>query len=112
MDFEYVDPANEARGLPVHPAEDFLAAMARGMVEAQRALDEVARESIIRWEKDAIAPSAYMWSLCKADFTTVLGCSPKPDAGELTRMSIAPRHTARGGVSFAIRYQPIPLEEP
>ncbi len=112
MEFEYLDPSDGERALPVHPAEHIFAAMARSMVEAQRELDEAARAAILEWENNGVPPSAVVWSLCTATFPSVLGCRPKQEPGEQTRMSIAPRQEARGGVSFSIRYHTTPLEEP
>lgn len=91
----------------------FAAGSARGLVEAQRALDDHARQSLTTWEQEGIPPSAWTWARCRLRFPVVYGLEPKTTPADHTRLSIAPRKKgAVGSLSLTIRYLPSQGEEP
>ena len=92
--------------------EHFAAGSARGLVEAQKVLDEHARQSLSAWEQEGIPPSAWTWAECRLRFPVVYGLESKTTLADHTRLSLAPRKKgAIGSVSLTIRYLPPPLEE-
>jgi len=97
----------EARVNTFSPIGRLAAGSARGLVEAQKALDDHARESLTAWEQEGIPPSAWTWARCRLRLPVVYGLEPKTAPGDLTRLSVAPRRGGTAGsVSLAIRYLP------
>lgn len=91
----------------------FAAGSARGLVEAQGALDDHARESLTAWEQEGIPPSAWAWARCRLRFPVVYGLESKTTLADYTRLSIAPRNKGSvGSLSLTIRYLPAQEEEP
>lgn len=87
--------------------EHFAAGSARGLVEAQKAMDDRARESLTAWEQDGLPPSGWIWAECRLRFPVVFGLESKTTLADHTRLSIAPRKRgAVGSVSLTIRYLP------
>ena len=92
--------------------ERFAAGSARGLIEAQKALDDRARESLISWEQDGIPPSAWNWAECRLRFPVMYELEAKTALADHTALSIAPcKKGAAGRVSLTIRYLPAPQEE-
>lgn len=93
------------------PLEGLFAAGARGMVEAQQALDEHGRARLLEWETDGLPPTVWTCSNCRLKFPASFRVAPKASASEATRVEIAPRERARGGISLSFRYVLTPQEE-
>lgn len=93
------------------PIEGLFAAGARGVVEAQQALDEHGRARLLIWETDGLPPTVWTCSNCRLRFPAAFRVEPKADASGTTRVHVAPRHKAPGGVSLSFRYVPTPQEE-
>ena len=91
--------------------EELFAAGARGMVEAQQALDEQGRARILLWETDGLPPTVWTCSNCRLKFPTAFRVAPKTSALETTRVRVATRESARGGISLSFRYILTPQEE-
>lgn len=91
--------------------EELFAAGARGMVEAQQALDEEGRARLLIWETDGLPPTAWTCSNCRLKFPAAFRVEPKADASQQTRVHVAARENSRGGVSISFRYVPTPQEE-
>jgi hypothetical protein len=91
--------------------EGLLAAGARGMVEAQQALDDHGRARLIIWETDGLPPTVWTCSNCRLKFPSAFRVEPKASVSEATRVLVAPRESARGGVSLSFRYVLTPQEE-
>jgi hypothetical protein len=87
-------------------------ALAASLVEAQNALDETGRASILAWEQDGIPPAALFWSECRLRLPLTLGCLARADAGAMTTLTTASRQ-ARGqaAMTLVICYRPTPLDE-
>jgi hypothetical protein len=91
--------------------EEFFAAGARGMVEAQQALDEHGRARLLVWETDGLPPTVWTCSNCRLRFPAAFRVEPKARASEATRVRVATRESAHGGVSLSFRYVLTPQEE-
>lgn len=103
--------ATEADGDSFGSLEGLLAAGARGVVEAQQALDEHGRARLLIWETDGLPPTVWTCSNCRLKFPAAFRVEPKANAAEATRLHVAPRGGARGGVSLSFRYVLTPQEE-
>jgi hypothetical protein len=87
-------------------------ALAAAMVEAQYALDEAGRASILAWEQDGIPPAALAWSECRLRLPLALGCLGRTGAGDTTTLMAASRPTSgQDSMTLVIRYLPAPLDE-
>jgi hypothetical protein len=64
------------------PLPDLLAALARGTVDAQHALDENGRDSLDRFELTGIPPTVFTWSTVGVDIPIALALTPKRAAGD------------------------------
>jgi hypothetical protein len=91
--------------------EGLFAAGARGMVEAQQALDEEGRARLLIWETEGLPPTVWTCSNCRLKFPAAFRVEPKADASRATRVHVAPRADSRGGVSISFRYVLNPQEE-
>jgi len=91
--------------------EEFFAAGARGMVEAQQALDEHGRARLLVWETEGLPPTVWTCANCRLKFPAAFRVGPKMNASDATRLGIAPRDDAKGGVSLSFRYVLTPQEE-
>ena len=92
--------------------EHFAAGSARGLVEAQKVMDDHARQSLTAWEQEGLPPSAWTWAECRLRVPVVYGLESKTTLADHTRLSLAPRKKgAVGSVSLTIRYLPAPPEE-
>ena len=87
---------------------DFFGAGMRAMFEAQDALAEKARESLVAWEERGIPPTAFSFNLFRLGFPVAYGCEPREAAKETSALTIAPRHGGVGALSLGIRYVPTP----
>jgi|SRR3712207_702309 len=112
-----LSPPSGARAATDADAESFgtleglFAAGARGMVEAQQALDEEGRARLLIWETDGLPPTAWTCSHCRLKFPAAFRVEPKASASESTRVHVAARENSRGGVRLSFRYLPTPQEE-
>jgi hypothetical protein len=107
--------AADADGVPAGESfgtlEGLFAAGARGMVAAQQALDERGRASLLEWETEGMPPTVWTCANCRLAFPAAFRFGPKSAASEATRVGVAPRDNARGGVSLSFRYVLTPQEE-
>lgn len=103
--------ASPAPGEDTQPLDKFLEAGARGIVEAQQALDEQGRGSLLRWETEGLPPSVWTYSNCRLRMPLAFRVRPKTRAAEGTHLDIAPRHDSRGGLSLSFRYILTPQAE-
>ena len=94
-----------------NPLEEFFAAGARGMVEAQQALDEHGRARLLIWETDGLPPTVWTCSNCRLRFPAAFRFEPKAGAAQPTRVRVAPRDSAQGGINLSFRYVLTPQEE-
>lgn len=112
-----LSPLSGARAATDADAESFgsleglFAAGARGMAEAQQALDERGRARLLLWETDGLPPTVWTCSNCRLEFPAAFRVEPKADASQATRVHVAPRDNSRGGVSISFRYVLNPQEE-
>ena len=112
-----LSPLSGARAATNADAESFgtleglFAAGARGMVEAQQALDEHGRARLLIWETEGLPPTVWTCSNCRLKFPAAFRVEPKTDASQATRVHVAPRADSRGGVSISFRYVLNPQEE-
>ena len=74
------------------------------MFDAQDALAEKARQSLVAWEERGHPPTAFSFGLFRLGFPVAYGCVPKEAANETAAVTIAPRHGGAGGLSVGIRY--------
>src|SRR3954464_13245791 len=93
--------AADANEDPFGPLEEFFAAGARGMVEAQQGLDEHGRARLLIWETDGLPPTGWTCSNCRLRFPAAFRVEPKARASEATRVRLATRESAPGGVSLS-----------
>ena len=103
--------ATDADGESFGSLEGLFAAGARGMVEAQQALDEHGRARLLVWETDGLPPTVWACSNCRLKFPAAFRVEPKADAPGATRLHVAPGENSRGGVTLSFRYVPTPQEE-
>ena len=103
--------ATDADGESFGSLEGLLAAGARGMVEAQQALDEHGRARLLLWETDGLPPTVWTCSNCRLKFPAAFRVEPKASASGATRVHVAPRDNSGGGVSLSFRYVLTPQEE-
>lgn len=89
---------------PAHALEAFFAASARGLVEAQKALDAKGRESMSAWETHGLPPSSFAWARCRLSFAVAYSCQPKANQTGKTQIAISPRRESAGGLSLSFRY--------
>ena len=90
---------------------EFFASTARGLVDAQQALDDDARQRMKAWEEDGIPPCAWTVSHCMLGFPIPLECSPKDGVTQSTSLWLQPGPKAKAQLTVSIRYRPTPLEE-
>jgi hypothetical protein len=92
---------------------EFFASATRGLVDAQQALDDDARQRMKAWEEDGIPPHAWAISLCTLAFPVPLECSPKNGVTQSTSLWLqpGPGAQARAWLAVTIRYRPTPIEE-
>lgn len=93
------------------PLDKFLQAGARGLVEAQQALDAKGRQSLLVWEREGLPPTVWTYSNCRLKMPLAFRVRPKAGATEGTRLDIAPRQAAYGGLSLSFRYILTPQAE-
>jgi len=86
----------------------FAAMLARGLVEAQAALDEHGRGRIVAWEQDGLPPTVWAWSRCRLRLPVAWRCAARTEA--TARLALTP--SARGPVSVTLgfRYLLTPAE--
>jgi hypothetical protein len=82
----------------------FFAGGARGLVEAQRGLDDRGRESLARWGEDGLPPVVLTWSTCRLRLPVRFGQVPKRGAAGRTAITVAPCRAGRGTVAIGFRY--------
>ena len=94
------------------PIERFVAGAVRGLVEAQKALDERGHEGLIAWEQEGLPPSAWTWTECRLRFPLAFDVMSKTTPTDSTRLGVFPREEGvLGSLTFAIRYLPAPPKE-
>jgi hypothetical protein len=104
--------ASSAPGGGAQPLDKFLEAGARGIVEAQQALDERGRRSLLTWETDGLPPTVWTYSNCRLKMPLAFRVRPKTGAAEATLLDIAPpRREAHGGLCISFRYILTPQAE-
>jgi hypothetical protein len=85
---------------------------ARGLVEAQRAFDDLGYASLDRWDEEGIEPFMLTTSRiqvsCPAAFAVEQNGVPPVGCG--VRLLIAPRQHAQARVTVGFRYVPTPVE--
>jgi hypothetical protein len=91
--------------------DDFFGSASRGLVEAQHALDDDARQRMAMWETDGIPPHAWTVSRCRLAFPIPLACLPKRTVAERTSLWIRPGSAASAQLAVTIGYRLSPLEE-
>jgi hypothetical protein len=93
--------------------DELLAGTARGLVDAQGALDEAARDSIVRWEEDGLPPTALAFVRCAVEVPVRWGTDARASQGSATRLALLPHETGavRGTLRVAIRFLPTPQDE-
>ena len=112
-----LSPLSGARAATEADAESFgtleglFAAGARGMVEAQQALDEEGRARLLIWETEGLPPTVWTCSNCRLKLPASFRVEPKADASQATRVHVAPQENSRGGVTLSFRYVITPQEE-
>jgi hypothetical protein len=82
--------------------EEVLAAVAAGVVDAQLALDDAARDSFDAFAQTGVMPRALAWRDCRVVVPVAAGVVPKAGAGQRTAATLAPGGDAT--VTFALRY--------
>lgn len=97
LDITILPPGNAGVALA-----EFLAASASGFVQAQLALDQAARASLVRWEEEGLPPAAFAWTGFTLGFSVCFQCEPKRAAAAGTRLRVLPNRTpgARLEVTF------------
>lgn len=93
------------------PLDKFLEANARGIVEAQQALDWHGRGRLLEWETDGLPPTVWTCASCRLKFDLAFRVRPKTRASETTGVDIAPHSAARGRLNLSFRYVPTPQDE-
>ncbi len=88
----------------------FFAAGARGLVEAQLALDEHGRGRILAWEQEGLPPTVWTWARCRLRCPVTFATQPKHGAAGRTGLALAPRHAGRGSLTLGFRYVATPQE--
>lgn len=83
--------------------EDLIAGVARGLVEAQLALDLRGDERMKMWEEDGIPPSATLISGFKMRLTVSSTVGARRDLSESTRIMLAPRRRGSSQIVFGFR---------
>lgn len=96
---------------PAVAMHEFFASATRGLVDAQQALDDDARERMRAWEENSIPPHAWAVSHCALAFAIPLECAPKNGVTQSTGLWLRPGPLAQARLAVSIRYQPIPIEE-
>lgn len=91
--------------------EDFFAAASRGLVSAQRSLDDEASRSLTAWEEDGVPPCAWAVSSCRFGFPISLECAPKAGVQQSTSLWLQQAGPSGASLTVNIRYQMRPLEE-
>jgi hypothetical protein len=82
--------------------EEVLAAVAAGVVDAQVALDDAARDSFDAFAESGVTPTALAWRECRVAVPVAAGVVPKAAAGQRTAATVAPGGGAV--VTFALRH--------
>jgi hypothetical protein len=82
--------------------EEVLAAIAAGVVDAQLALDDAARDSFDAFASSGVTPTALAWRTCRVVVPVAAGVVAKAVAGERTSATLAPGGGAT--VTFALRH--------
>ncbi len=90
---------------------EFFGSTTRGLVDAQQALDDDARQRMKAWEEDGIPPHAWTVSHCTLAFPIPLECAPKNGVTQSTSLWLQPGPTAKARLAVSIRYRPNPIEE-
>lgn len=99
--------AHEARPETWASLEQVCTATARGILEAQLALDEHAWERLRRWECEGLPPSASVLTKCRLRLQVAVGCIPKESAGQQTRLRLGTSGEGLASVSFTLRHLPV-----
>lgn len=101
---------NRPQSVAMH---EFFGSATRGLVDAQQALDDDARQRMKTWEDEGIPPHAWAISQCRLAFPIPLECSPKDGVTQSTSLWLqpGPGTQARAQLAVRIRYQPSPIEE-
>jgi hypothetical protein len=90
---------------------EFFAGGARGLVEAQRALDGDALDSLDRWADEGLPPTAFTWSTCRLQLPVRWALETDSGNRSVTRALVEPAFGGRGAVELEFRYVPRPQDE-
>lgn len=86
--------------------EDLIGGVARGLVDAQLALDSRADERMKAWEEDGIPPSGTVLGGCRVSLTVSSTVSPRRGLSGPTRILVAPRRAGSSRIVFGFRRGP------
>jgi hypothetical protein len=84
------------------PMQDFFAAGARGLVDAQFELDERGRDSLDAFDDTGVPPTVLTWSTCRLRCPVGMSVTGKTAAGERTAAAVEPG--GRGSLVLSFRY--------
>lgn len=90
--------------------DDLITAAAKGMVDAQHALNEQTCESWARWEEHGIPPSGFMLSRCRMQFPTQVRLEAR-NGQPMNGLQLRPRFKSPARVTISYRYLPEPAKE-
>ena len=83
--------------------EELMAGVARGLVDAQLALDLRTDERMKALEEDGIPPSGIMLGHCRLALNVSAAIKPRRDFADHTRVLVAPRRQGSTRIVFGIR---------
>ena|SRR5436190_18664378 len=86
------------------------AATASALVNAQAALDERARDALLRWEDEAFPPAGFAWTAITCRFPLRITLSPKHSISETSELYATGVVHPRAGLRLGFRYRPLLYE--
>jgi hypothetical protein len=98
--------------MPSTSMQEFLAAGARGLVEAQLELDERGRDSLDAFGETGVPPTVFTWSRCLLSCPVTVELVPKAKAGERTDANAVPGGFGRILVDFRLLLSPQGGDDP
>lgn len=85
---------------------ELMVASAHGLVAAQQALNEKARESLKTSQDECIPASAFMLRQCRLRFPAVYTWTARSSSEETSEIVIRPRFVSRTRITVSYLYQP------
>lgn len=85
---------------------ELMMASAHGLVAAQEALNEKARESLKSSQDECIPASAFMLRQCRLRFPAVYSWTARSGSEETSEIVIRPRFVSRTRITVSYLYQP------